>query len=97
MTPSAIYHIGWRIFLMFGIFCVANGAFVFFFIKETKGRSLEEMDVLFGTVEAEQRAADVERILHKGAAQDEHVETVPQETKEVQPAAAAVEEKTVNE
>ncbi len=97
MTPSAIYHIGWRIFLMFGIFCVANGTFVFFFIKETKGRTLEEMDVLFGTVEAEQRAADVERILHKGATQDEQVERAAPETKEVQPVAAVTEEKTVNE
>ncbi len=82
---------------MFGIFCVANGTFVFFFIKETKGRTLEEMDVLFGTVEAEQRAADVERILHKGATQDEQVERAAPETKEVQPVAAVTEEKTVNE
>jgi len=70
MTPSAINHIGWRIFLMFGIFCLANFVFVFFCIKETKGRTLEDMDVLFGTVDAEVRAADVERVLHKGA--DDH-------------------------
>jgi len=38
---------------------------VFFFVKETKGRSLEEMDILFGTVNAEKRAEDVEKVLHK--------------------------------
>lgn len=75
MTPSAIYHIGWRIFLMFGIFCSANFVFVFFFVKETKGRTLEDMDILFGTVEAEVRAADVERMLHKGVMEVEHVPT----------------------
>lgn len=89
MTPSAILHIGWRIFLMFGIFSVANGVFVYFFIKETKGKTLEDMDVLFGTVEAEQRAVDVERILQKGVTQDDIVvpttekpvaETVPAKT-----------------
>ena len=37
--------------------------FAFFFIKETKGRSLEDMDILFGAVNAEQRAEDVERVL----------------------------------
>lgn len=64
ITPNAINSIGWKTFLMFGIFCAANGTFVFFFIKETKGRSLEDMDILFGTVNAEQRAADVENVLH---------------------------------
>lgn len=39
------------------------GIFAFFFIKETKGRTLEDMDVLFGAVTAEQRAEDVERSL----------------------------------
>ena len=46
------------------------GVFAFFFIKETKGRSLEDMDILFGAVTAEQRAEDVERTLadeQKGA------------------------------
>jgi hypothetical protein len=39
------------------------GIFAFLFIKETKGRTLEDMDVLFGAVTAEQRAEDLERTL----------------------------------
>jgi len=76
MTPSAINHIGWRTFLMFGIFSTANSAFAFFFIKETKGRTLEDMDLIFGTVAAEQRAADVERMVHKANihGDGEHIE-----------------------
>ncbi|KAF5554633.1 quinate permease [Fusarium mexicanum] len=75
VTPAAINHTGWRAFLMFGIFCFANFAFVFFFIKETKGRSLEEMDVLFGMVDQDQRRADYEKALGKDIAieQAEHV------------------------
>jgi sugar porter (SP) family MFS transporter len=65
ITPAAVNHIGWRTFLMFGIFCLANGVFVFFFIRETKGRTLESMDVLFGTVDADKRATDVERMLEE--------------------------------
>ncbi|KAK3207614.1 hypothetical protein GRF29_103g1509214 [Pseudopithomyces chartarum] len=60
VTPEAINHIGWKTFLMFGIFCLSMGIFALFFIKETKGLSLEEIDLLFGDVSAEQRAKDLE-------------------------------------
>jgi hypothetical protein len=63
ITPSAINHIGYRTFIMFGVFCLANGVFVFFFLRETKGRTLESMDVLFGAVDSEQRDRDVGRML----------------------------------
>lgn len=71
ITPNAVNHIGWRTFLMFGFFCLGMGVFVFFFIRETKGRSLEEMDILFGDVDASVRAADVERVLHKDTVRQE--------------------------
>ncbi|TVY81266.1 Quinate permease [Lachnellula suecica] len=71
VTPNAVNHIGWRTFLMFGIFCLAMGTWAFFFIKETKGKSLEDMDILFGTVDAGQREADVEKVLHKKYMNDE--------------------------
>ncbi|KAM3067982.1 hypothetical protein ACMFMF_009349 [Clarireedia jacksonii] len=65
VTPTAVANIGWRTFLMFGIFCLSMGTWAFFIIKETKGKSLEELDILFGAVDANQRAADVEVALHK--------------------------------
>ncbi|KAF3390896.1 Quinate permease [Talaromyces pinophilus] len=75
ITPNAVNHIGWRTFLMFGIFCLAMSVFVTFFVKETKGRSLEDMDILFGSVDEAQRAADVEQVLNKAhIAQAEHSE-----------------------
>ncbi|KAL4806212.1 general substrate transporter [Aspergillus unguis] len=46
-TPSAISNIGWRTFIMFGVFCLAMSLWVAIFVKETKGRSLEDMDALF--------------------------------------------------
>ncbi|KAK5135895.1 hypothetical protein LTR08_004545 [Meristemomyces frigidus] len=60
VTPIAINSIGWKTFIMFGIFCFAMSAFVFFFVPETKRRTLEEMDVLFGAVDPTTRAADIE-------------------------------------
>ncbi|KAJ5325688.1 uncharacterized protein N7506_008790 [Penicillium brevicompactum] len=65
ITPRAINEIGWRTFLMFGIFCFAMGVFVLVFFKETKGRTLEEMDLIFGAVDEQQRRADVEHTLQK--------------------------------
>jgi hypothetical protein len=59
---------------MFGIFCLAMGVFVILFFKETKGRTLEEMDLIFGAIDEEQRRADVESTLHKNeVVHTEHV------------------------
>lgn len=44
VTPHAVKNLGWRTFLMFSIFNFALVVFVWFFIKETKGKSLEEME-----------------------------------------------------
>ncbi|SPO06804.1 related to quinate transport protein [Cephalotrichum gorgonifer] len=41
---------GYGMFFMFGCFCIMMGTFVWFFVPETKGLSLEKMDELFGTV-----------------------------------------------
>ncbi|KAI2791196.1 hypothetical protein POX_c04052 [Penicillium oxalicum] len=65
ITPRAINSIGWRTFIMFGVFCTANGIFVTIFLKETKGKTLEEMDLIFGAISEEQRRADLESTLHK--------------------------------
>ncbi|KAK4944930.1 hypothetical protein LTR10_015849 [Elasticomyces elasticus] len=51
ITPHAISNIGWRTFLMFAIFNYAIIVYSYFFLRETKGKSLEEMEVVFGTVE----------------------------------------------
>ncbi|KAL4929839.1 sugar porter family MFS transporter [Aspergillus undulatus] len=59
-TPSAISNIGWRTFIMFGVFCTAMGIWALICVKETKGRSLEDMDVLFKGQSAVTGGKDVE-------------------------------------
>ncbi|KAI0845459.1 putative MFS sugar transporter [Daldinia vernicosa] len=59
VTPHAIDNIGWRTFLMFCIFNWALVVYTWFFIKETKGKSLEEMESLFGSSET---AIDFEKV-----------------------------------
>lgn len=87
-TPAAINNIGWKTFIMFGVFCFANALFSFFFIKETKGLKLEDIDILFGTVDVEQRRRDVEATLaeEKGVAgkaieRAEHAEHIQETVK----------------
>lgn len=61
---------------MFGILCASMGIFVMIFLKETKGRTLEEIDLIFGAVDEQQRRADVEHSLQKSqVTHEEHVET----------------------
>lgn len=48
-------------FFLFGSFCAIMGVFVWFFIPETKGLSLEKMDELFGADKDESRRSNVEK------------------------------------
>lgn len=50
---------GYGMFFMFGTFNFLMGVFVFFFIPETKGLSLEKMDELFGVTD-NSKQADIE-------------------------------------
>ena len=65
---------------MFGIFCVAMGIFVVIFAKETKGRSLEDMDILFGAVSEADRHATVVQTMHKRGST--HIEDLEDEEAE---------------
>ena len=47
-------------FFLFGSFCAIMGVGVWFFIPETKGLSLEQMDALFGADKDESRRLTVE-------------------------------------
>ncbi|KIW87690.1 uncharacterized protein Z519_11664 [Cladophialophora bantiana CBS 173.52] len=51
-TPHAVNNLGWRTFLMFAIFNWSLVAYSWFFIKETKGKSLEEMEIVFNSTQA---------------------------------------------
>jgi len=66
VTPSMMEHITYGTFIFFGLFSLMGGAFIHFFVPETKGLTLEEMDLAFGdssgTAAADrQRMADISR------------------------------------
>lgn len=47
VTPIMLTNIGWRTYFIFGSFAILMGLFVFFFLPETRGVSLEEIDNVF--------------------------------------------------
>ncbi|KAG7089541.1 hypothetical protein E1B28_011214 [Marasmius oreades] len=48
VTPSMIKNIRYGTFIFFGAFSLLGGLFILFFVPETKGVSLEEMEEVFG-------------------------------------------------
>ncbi|KAJ7069309.1 general substrate transporter [Mycena amicta] len=63
--------LGYKLFLMFGTINILGMGTFACLIPETKGRSLEDMDIIFGAVSKEKREADIvkqERALDHGQA-----------------------------
>ncbi|KAJ7575614.1 general substrate transporter [Mycena floridula] len=60
ITPDLVTDLGYRLFLMFATINIVGMGIFSLIIPETKGHSLEEMDIIFGTVTAEERRARIE-------------------------------------
>ncbi|KAG6884738.1 hypothetical protein C0993_008649 [Termitomyces sp. T159_Od127] len=61
VTPQMVTNLGYKIFLMFATVNIGAMGLFALLIPETKGRSLEEMDIIFGAISADQRQADIEK------------------------------------
>lgn len=59
-TPVAFERIGWRYFLVFVACNLANAVGAYFLFPETKGRTLEEIAVLFGDSDGQRGACGSE-------------------------------------
>jgi hypothetical protein len=74
-TPSIFLAMGWGTFIFFAAICALTAVFTFFFVPETKGLTMEEIDAKFGYhshVRPMQRSMDT----------SPHGETASQEAKE---------------
>jgi sugar porter (SP) family MFS transporter len=47
-TPPMLEHIGYGTYIFFAFFCGLSGIWALFLVPETKHKTLEEMDVMFG-------------------------------------------------
>lgn len=48
ITPPLVQNTNWGAYCFFAVFCLLSLVWTYFFIKETKGRTLEQMDLVFG-------------------------------------------------
>jgi hypothetical protein len=55
VTPDMLTHMTYGTYIFFGILTAGGAAFIYFVLPETKGLSLEEMDILFGSVGVAER------------------------------------------
>ncbi|ETI24591.1 hypothetical protein G647_03960 [Cladophialophora carrionii CBS 160.54] len=58
MTPTAVEHTGWKIYLLFVIMTALSIPYVYFFLPETTKMTLEEIDYIFVKGEARERLHD---------------------------------------
>ncbi|KAF8825155.1 hypothetical protein HHX47_DHR7000327 [Lentinula edodes] len=62
VTPTMIAHLGFGTFIFFGVFSLLGGFFIMFFVPETKGVTLEEMEEVFGVTGQNLAVEDAQRL-----------------------------------
>ncbi|KAG2421423.1 hypothetical protein HFD88_005398 [Aspergillus terreus] len=73
ITPDMLDSITWGTYIFFAAFCLLALAFTFFCIPETRGKTLEDMDLIFGDTaahEEKQRIVQIEAELRRTASGD---------------------------
>ncbi|KAF5963647.1 major facilitator superfamily transporter [Fusarium bulbicola] len=57
VTPDMLANLGWGTYIFFAAFCLLAFLFTFFFVPETRGKSLEDMDLVFGDTASHEEKA----------------------------------------
>jgi sugar porter (SP) family MFS transporter len=70
ITPIAIVQIGWRYYIVFAAISASIVVLAYFFFPETKGRSLEEMDILFSEPKHWYQVAAFSHVMKRSALAD---------------------------
>ncbi|EZF36078.1 MFS glucose transporter [Trichophyton mentagrophytes] len=62
VTPGMLDKIGWGTYIFFAAFCLIAFIFTYLFVPETRGKTLEEMDSVFGDTEAHEEQKRIMQI-----------------------------------
>lgn len=68
IVPTMIEDAGFGTYVFFAIMCVLASIWAFFLVPETKGKTLEEMDDVFGDNTAHEEREIMAEVLSGGAA-----------------------------
>ncbi|KAH7336169.1 putative hexose carrier protein [Rhexocercosporidium sp. MPI-PUGE-AT-0058] len=75
ITPIAIENVHWRYYSLFIASNFVAGLIYYFFLPETKGKSLEEIAELFGDALATEQLGDIDTSRKEGYHVSKHIET----------------------
>jgi hypothetical protein len=75
-TPYMITSLGYGTYMFFGALMVVMGFFAWYFIPETKGKTLEQMEALFGAPNAQALEEAKSGSFEKDDVGIEYIETV---------------------
>jgi hypothetical protein len=64
VTPDMLTGMTYGTYIFFGLLTFMGAGFIYFFFPETKGLSLEEMDLLFGSIGVAEREKERWREVH---------------------------------
>lgn len=64
VTPDMLKHMRYGTYIFFGLLTFGGAVFIWLVFPETKGLSLEEMDLLFGSVGVAEREKERWREVH---------------------------------
>jgi hypothetical protein len=62
VVPPMLSGIGWGTYIFFAVWSAAGGVFIWLYIPETKGKTLEEMDQVFGSHTAAEELEEFARV-----------------------------------
>jgi hypothetical protein len=62
IVPPMLEHLQWGTYLFFAVFVAGGRLFIKFFVPETKNKTLEEMDLVFGSHTSKEGARELARI-----------------------------------
>ncbi|KAH8803545.1 general substrate transporter [Xylogone sp. PMI_703] len=62
VTPDMLSSITWGTYIFFAAFCLIAFTFTYFFIPETQGKTLEDMDMVFGDMTAHEEKERIKAI-----------------------------------
>jgi hypothetical protein len=62
VTPDMLASIKWGTYIFFAAFCLLAFGFTYFFVPETRGKTLEDMDLVFGDTAAHEEQMRIKQI-----------------------------------
>ena len=76
VTPTMMDNIGYGTYVFFAAMCFLAGIWAFFLVPETSGKSLEEIDELFGDSSGQEESQIIRETLFASSGDQEIAKTV---------------------